>query len=701
MDVFILATERSWFLDFFRNIFAFIDSVVYSLIGVLFKTIFNLANFELVGLYEIFETRIYVILGIFMLFKVAVSLLTYLVNPDKISDKQEGASKLVTRIMVTLVMLISLPSFFNLATEFQNKLLPALPRLIIGEVKTSNSDAGSTSEATRVSEEMSSTMIGGFAHVDSDCSSSDGSVIESQISKPWDLYSHINDKCPGNSNIYKYDYLPIVSTIVGIIMCYVVFSLCITVAIRAFKLIILRMLAPIPIVSYINPKSSKDGMFSTWTKTFISTWSEVFILIGLIYFVVFIIDYMLSADAWVGFFNGVDTPVDAILLLAFLIIGLLMFARQAPKFVFDALGIKNKGSFTRMLGMGAAALGVGGTVASSVRARNEYDQEHGRDARLLRNVGASLFSGIAGASAAGNALLSSDKLNLRTGFDAQDKYNTRNLNRIAKGSTFTGRTGSMLSSLFTGQTSAATMKKRKANLDAAEKAVKDYKSAIESRFDGNDSYVYEYDFGDGRKAKFNWMTFDQNFKAANNGDQSALEWLKNNGFSKQEEYDEEYEETIQVPVQDGYELDGEEMVPKYRYETQTVKKTRKATRTVADLDTLRAKYEDIHKKGYSSFASDVVHRSKDANGADVQDSVVLGKLSELKEAVKGIQVDSYNKYGDKISGVNPVNLDNDIDYSDYGNGVKGTLGNISGTKRDLEQSEAYRSAIADSEESKK
>ena len=70
-----------------------------------------------------------------------------------------------------------------------------------------------------------------------------------------------------------------------------------------FKLIILRMIAPIPVISYIEPKSAKDGAFSHWTKTFISTWAELFINLALIYFIVYMIDMLTVSDTWQMYFN--------------------------------------------------------------------------------------------------------------------------------------------------------------------------------------------------------------------------------------------------------------------------------------------------------------------------------------------------------------------------------------------------------------
>lgn len=448
---------KNWIISTFRTLFAFFDFLVYTIIGFLFRAVFNLANFELYGVYEDIMERVYVILGIFMLFKITISLITYLADPDKISDKQEGISKLITRVIVVMVMLIGLPTFFSLMTEAQNKLIPVIPRVIINSPNVLSSD-----DVTGISNNLAATMLSGFAHVKDGCNNPG-------ISSPHQILFVVNDSCQSssgdNSNYYAYDYLPIVSTLTGIIMVYVIFSFCISVAIRAFKLIILRSIAPIPVLSYIDPKSSKDGAFSTWRKTFFSTWLELFINLAIIYFIIYIIDMLLSGDMYKGFFDGVNF-IDGIFLFAFLIIGLLMFAKEAPKFVMDALGIKSKGNFTRMLGMGATAFGGIGAARSALKSRKEYNDKHPYEStgnrfkdglnRALRSgagmAASSAFAGLASVSSGGHALLSTDKPNLTTGYDAQVKSNAARLARLSTGASLAGGVGSLFDNMFSGQT---------------------------------------------------------------------------------------------------------------------------------------------------------------------------------------------------------------------------------------------------------
>ena len=116
MNLVLIMATKNVFINFLRLVCAFFDTIIYTIAAIILRIIFQLANFELTGFYESIENRVYVILGIFMLFKITISLITYLVNPDKINDKEQGMSKVVTRIITVLVMLIMLPSFFSFMT---------------------------------------------------------------------------------------------------------------------------------------------------------------------------------------------------------------------------------------------------------------------------------------------------------------------------------------------------------------------------------------------------------------------------------------------------------------------------------------------------------------------------------------------------------------------------------------------------------
>lgn len=52
-----------------------------------------------------FANTIYVLAGVFMLFRVAIGMIQMLINPDKVTDKQVGAGKMLTRIVTCVILL--------------------------------------------------------------------------------------------------------------------------------------------------------------------------------------------------------------------------------------------------------------------------------------------------------------------------------------------------------------------------------------------------------------------------------------------------------------------------------------------------------------------------------------------------------------------------------------------------------------------
>ena len=431
-----------------RLLFSWIDYIVFNFVSILMQAIFDIANFSLSeNIFNKIIDRVYLILGIFMLFKITISLLTYLVNPDKISDKENGIGKLSMRVVLVLVMLVMLPSAFQLLNDVQNALLPTIPRLILEP----NNIENSTNQISNIGRNIATSVFSSFFSDNSDCTGIEGEsatiyinkgvpATEDQI-KNIDMLKYYRDnsamKCQisGNSDVYQYEYTPIISTIAGGFMCYVLIGICITVAIRMFKMMILRMIAPIPIISYVDPKASKDGAFSKWVKTLSTTWLELFINLGILYLIVFCIDKLLldtgsellSAIKGFGFIRGSFFTI-------FVIMGLFAFARQAPKFIMDALGIKNQGNFMRAMGLSSVALGSFGATAGSMAARIKHHDNLGTAiVSAPFDLAKSAFSGIASVGAGGNAILSTDKPTLTTGMDAQKKYQAQNLNNIRSG----------------------------------------------------------------------------------------------------------------------------------------------------------------------------------------------------------------------------------------------------------------------------
>ena len=92
----------NWFNDLIRGFLFWLDSLVYGLVEGAYNIMSELARTTILGFDTIveFADRLYVLIGIFMLFKVAFSLINMFLNPDSFTDSKNGGGKLVQRIVI-------------------------------------------------------------------------------------------------------------------------------------------------------------------------------------------------------------------------------------------------------------------------------------------------------------------------------------------------------------------------------------------------------------------------------------------------------------------------------------------------------------------------------------------------------------------------------------------------------------------------
>lgn len=393
--------EASWIQTQIRGLFAGLNYCVYSLIEFIMQGIFDIANLRLTeGLIGDIYKRIYVFLAIFMVFKLTISFLQYMVNPDKINDKEKGAGKLIARTITMLALVLMLPSFFPLLNEAQTVFLPVLPKVILG------TDNDNSSEVSSSAQLLATTALSAFY---SPCTACDEADRPNSITSIDDMMDTYGDKVDG---IYQYDFNYIFALVVGIVVAVILVSITIKVGIRLFKMFILEMIAPVPIMSYMDPKSSKDGAFASWTKQLVSTFLDIFVRLGVVYVVLL----LLSALADGNLLDPASMPTDPVrkaYLMVFLIIALLMFAKDAPNFVKDAIGIKHDKDTSGFLA-GAAGFATGaatGAISGAISGRGI----HGAITGAATGAAAGFQGGMTGKKASAWSAAGDAALQARTG----------------------------------------------------------------------------------------------------------------------------------------------------------------------------------------------------------------------------------------------------------------------------------------------
>lgn len=400
--------STKWYMKAIWKFFASLDTVIYFLLDIVFKIFFNIVETDFItgsnlinGLY----TRLQFLVGVFLVFKLSFSLISGLVDPDKITDKKNGIGNVIIRIVVSLTMftliipMSGIPEeatidnsynkaikekgiLFGTLSDVQNRIINGnvIGRLVLGV----SDDSETNKKVGEIASDIVITILNGFvqpnviykdgvayyacdqdAKVEKDA---DGYYVNIDKFKDNDLediamynngdggYSKIlsmaNNEC-NNGDYYEFSYLLIFSSVCGVLFLIIVAGFCIDIAIRLIKLVILQFIAPIPIISYIDPKTSSS--FDTWVKTLVSVYLDLFLRLALIYFVVFICQFI--GDGSLRFGNGSNFFLDAIT-VAVIFIGLFYFAKEAPKFIKSLLGVKDsdKGFFANtksLLGMEA------------------------------------------------------------------------------------------------------------------------------------------------------------------------------------------------------------------------------------------------------------------------------------------------------------------------------------------------------------
>lgn len=384
-----LGVASSIIIDLLRSVFFIIDGLIYGVAGLFFKFALEFVNInDFINLSNVLSRVsqvIYSFLAIFMFFRVSFSLLQWLVDPDKMADKELGAKKIVINVMICLFLIVAVPKVFEVAMNVQDKVIKEnlIGQAIYGDENVKVNDVGET---------LARATWGLFIRPADNLIDANIFINETEV---WDNYFNVsqgvnddaeallklfgvlNSKTVIVAGEYKLVYLFFISTIVGLYLCWTFVKLAIDFAYRAIKMFMLQLLSPIAIISYIDPKSSKNGVFAKWLKETVKTYISLFVRIAcysiaallMNEFVKSLYERETSTINKILIING-DTFISLIYILA-----IIAFVKNAPKFIDGILGTEiSKGSETKFasdllrggLGAigGAAAGAIGGAVVA-------------------------------------------------------------------------------------------------------------------------------------------------------------------------------------------------------------------------------------------------------------------------------------------------------------------------------------------------
>lgn len=371
-----------------------LDMVAFSFIDNIYSLFNAIASESLITNTVIKQVlnNVYVLVGIFAFFRIAMLLINSIINPDALNKQGAGLSKIFVNTVIMLVLLVFTPTLFQMSRDFASTVVSGnyvqklfinvndsetlkpekeMQKIAIGAVITKEDriTCGAGSSDCDKAVQCLNNINGVDPQGDEECLTKEG-VAWGKLAD----YNGVREKVDGDK-VYVYNYRPLVLTIVGWLITYVLLSFTFDVAKRMIELAVLEIVSPLFIATIVDPKSMQSGPFKKWLKTLGNSYASLFLRIAAISIMLLCVRLLSywKPSAEVGAFGKL------IILIAFLI-----FVKQLPKWFSNMLGMDGDGT-------GLGSLGIGKKIGG---------------AALIGGAATKLGHGFAGSAgaAAGNAL---------------------------------------------------------------------------------------------------------------------------------------------------------------------------------------------------------------------------------------------------------------------------------------------------------
>ena len=345
--------------DSLRVLMLEICNIVYRLISFCFSIFESLGTAEIItnDKVQAIFSRVSLILGLFMVFRITFAFIEYIIDPDAMSDKKKGAGAIVKKVIIVIVLLGSTSSLFKLAFQAQDIIVnnDIVSKVIFGTKNTDKEKFGS---------ELSYEVFSAFYRMNDNDVSSETSMYKEckDIMDNWlaedmrenngslDLaYACLNERAKYDINgetkeeyIIDFDGGGVLALIIGIIVLYVIVIFTIQVGVRVIQLAYLQIIAPIPIVMYLTPKG--DDTLKKYGTQCMTTFVDFFLRTAIIYFAVMLIKELWGNGNLIGNVLNANlsaTGWPALYVKVIMILAILVFAKKVPallKEIFPSLG---------------------------------------------------------------------------------------------------------------------------------------------------------------------------------------------------------------------------------------------------------------------------------------------------------------------------------------------------------------------------
>lgn len=299
-----------------------ITQTVYPLIPRLYDLFLYTANFNFFDnkfIHRVWN-NLYVLVGVVVLFAIAIKLISAMVNPESLTDNKKGAKGAYFRTVIAVILIFVCPIMFDLTYDIQNRLVGQnedgttndnflMSRIFGYEVKGNGIGqmlAWETFSAfcAPVNQETNSLVVLDISD-EFPAYFSDYYSVQEDINKIDDLdfelfYSTaikdaVTSAVPGSGVATAVadaavdiglEYHSILCPLAGLLVVYELILLCMDTIFRAAKIALLELMLPLVLGAFVfNPDILKK-----WAKEFFSTYISVFLKVLAIGFMILAIN---------------------------------------------------------------------------------------------------------------------------------------------------------------------------------------------------------------------------------------------------------------------------------------------------------------------------------------------------------------------------------------------------------------------------
>lgn len=355
----ILVAIKTLFLD--------LCSAIYKLIVYTFDIFFALGEAKILDdptIQEIY-TKVGLILGLFMIFRLTFAGIQYLIDPDTMLDKQKGIGNIVKKVLLVVLLLGSTQYIFKKAYELQHLIIEdnVLSKIILQESGTPESKGGELAYQIFIPFFQPNDAVMNYCNEDGNCDNdsnnydycisqvkpqSEDTVLKFDFQQtPPDMriaYMCLSesidlpiDGSKKTSKEFIINFEGFVALAVAIVVLWTIMTYTIQVGVRAMQLAYLQLIAPIPIMMYLTPKG--DETLKKWGQQCATTFFDFFIRAAIFYFIILVINALETATLQIDY--NKSWALGYLYMKVVLIIALLTFAKKVPallKEIFPSMG---------------------------------------------------------------------------------------------------------------------------------------------------------------------------------------------------------------------------------------------------------------------------------------------------------------------------------------------------------------------------